>query len=97
MVQLHLQLMLFSGEGVRQVLDVLRLAFLYLRMERLQNFTDQRADLLGDAARLLDFINLQQTFCYHVRKRPNIDVRSDRPTPPRPAPPITGETNFNTS
>lgn len=63
MVQLHLQVMFFSGEGVRQVLDVLGLAFLDLRVERLQNFTDQRADLLGDAARLLDLVNLQQTFC----------------------------------
>lgn len=68
MVQLHLQVMLFSGEGVRQVLDVLRLAFLYLRMERLQNFTDQGADLLGDTARLLDFINLQQTLCQEMTK-----------------------------
>lgn len=62
-VQLHLQVLLFPGEGVRQVLDVPRLALLHVRMERLQKFADQRADLLGHAARLLDFVNLQQASC----------------------------------
>lgn len=54
----HLQVLLFPGEGVRQVLDVLWLVFLHVRVQRLQDLTDQGADLLGDAARLLDFINL---------------------------------------
>lgn len=70
--QHHLQVLFFSGEGVRQVLDVLRLVFLYMRMERLQDFTDQRADLLGDAARLLDFVNLQQTVCELVSRSSTI-------------------------
>lgn len=43
------------------MLDALCLGFLHLRVERLQDPTDQRADLLGDAARLLDFIDLGQT------------------------------------
>lgn len=58
--QRYLQVLLFPGEGVRQVLDVLWLVFLHLRMERLQDFTDQGGDLLGDAARLLDFVKLRQ-------------------------------------
>lgn len=67
----HLQVLFFSGEGVRQVLDVLRLVFLHMGMKRLQDFTDQRADLLGDAARLLDLVNLGQTVCELVgRLRP---------------------------
>lgn len=66
--QHHLQVLLFSGEGVRQVLDVLWLVLLHMRMKRLQDFTDQRADLLGDAARLLDFVNLRQTVCELVSR-----------------------------
>lgn len=70
--QHYSQVLLLSGEGVRQVLDVLCLVFLHMRMERLQDLTDQRGDLLGDAARLLDFVNLQQNICETKQlERPN--------------------------
>ena len=39
--------------------DVLGLMFLNMRVERLQSFIDQRADLLHDTTRLLDFIHLE--------------------------------------
>lgn len=61
-------MLLFPGEGVRQVLDVLWLVFLHLRVKRLQDFPHQRADLLRDAARLLDLVNLQQTVCKPVNR-----------------------------
>lgn len=56
---MYLQVLFFPGESVGQVFDVLGLMFLNMRMERLQNFTDQRADLLHNTARLLNFIHLE--------------------------------------
>lgn len=55
------QVLFLSGEGVRQVLDVLGPVFLHVGVQRLQDLTHQGADLPGDAARLLDFVNLPQT------------------------------------
>lgn len=44
---------------MRQVLDVFVRMFLNVRVEGLQNFTDQGTYLLYNAARLLDFIHLR--------------------------------------
>lgn len=61
----HLQVLFFPAEGVRQVLDVPVWRFLNVRMKRLQNFTDQRRDLLDNTAWLFDFVHLQINMRLH--------------------------------